>query len=66
MSDLTNLENRRFERLLGMAGGYVLDFSNRTFAEFITDRNIFDSRTTKAAGRRRIGYARFGRRKKTA
>lgn len=47
MSDLTHLEKRRFERLLVMGGGYVLDFSNRTFDEFISDstgRNIYDSR----------------------
>jgi hypothetical protein len=53
MSDLTNSEKRKFERLLGMAGGYVLDFSNRTFAEFITDstgRNIYDSRYDYGSG----------------
>jgi hypothetical protein len=37
MADLTNTEKRQFERLLGMGGGYVLDFSNRTFAEFVID-----------------------------
>ena len=37
MSDLTNIEERKFERLLGMGSGYVLDFSNRTFDEFVTD-----------------------------
>ncbi len=47
MSDLTNIEKRKFERLLGMGSGYVLDFSNRTFDEFVTDtvgRNIYDSK----------------------
>ena len=47
MSDLTNLDRRKFERLLGMGDGYVLNFSNRTFAEFMTDtvnRNIYDPR----------------------
>jgi hypothetical protein len=47
VSDLTNTEKRKFERLLGMGGGYVLDFSNRTFDEFVTDtvgRNIYDSK----------------------
>ena len=34
MSDLTFLEKRKFEQLLGMGTGYVLDFSNRSFAEF--------------------------------
>jgi hypothetical protein len=53
MSDLTNSEKRKFEKLLGMASGYVLDFSNRTFAEFITDstgRNIYDSRYDYGSG----------------
>ena len=47
MSDLTNIEKRKFERLLGMSSGYVLDFSNRTFDEFVTDtigRSIYDSK----------------------
>ena len=37
MSDLSNVEKRGFERFFGMRGGYVLDFSNRTFEEFILD-----------------------------
>jgi hypothetical protein len=47
MSDLTNAEKRKFERLLEMGGGYVLNFLNRTFDEFVTDtisRNIYDSK----------------------
>ena len=47
MADLTNTEKRQFERLLGMASGYVLDFSNRTFAEFVTDatgRDPYDAK----------------------
>ena len=47
MSDLTNIEKRKFERLLGMGSGYVLDFSNRTFDEFVRNtvgRNIYDSK----------------------
>jgi len=35
MADLTVIEKSRLERALGMGGGYVLDFSNRTFREFI-------------------------------
>src|SRR5688500_17273629 len=52
MSDLTNIERRQFERLLQMGGGYVLDFSNRTFAEFVADsvgRNIYDPRYAYAS-----------------
>jgi len=47
MSDLNNTEKRRFERLFEMSGGYVLDFSNRTFSEFVidsVDRDIYDAR----------------------
>lgn len=47
MADLTNMEKRQFERLLGMGGGYVLDFSNRTFAEFVVDatgRDRYDAK----------------------
>lgn len=53
MADLTNLEKRQFERLLDMGGGYVLDFSNRTLAEFVTDsvgRDIYDARYTCGSG----------------
>ena len=47
MANLTNTEKRQFERLLGMASGYVLNFSNRTFAEFVTDatgRDPYDAK----------------------
>lgn len=37
MSDLTFIERNQLEKLLGMGGGYVLDFTNRTFQEFIAD-----------------------------
>jgi len=53
MSDLTNVEKRKFEQLLGMGSGYVLNFSNRTFGEFVCDstgRDIFDSRYDYASG----------------
>jgi hypothetical protein len=35
MSSLTSLEKMTIEKLFGMSTGYVLDFSNRTFQEFI-------------------------------
>ena len=53
MSDLTFGEKRKFEQFLGMGSGYVLDFSNRTFSEFVLDstgRDIFDSRYDYASG----------------
>jgi len=53
MSDLTNVEKRKFEQLFGMSSGYVLDFSNRTFQDFIADaagRSIYDSRYDNGSG----------------
>lgn len=53
MSDLTNIEKRKFERLLEMGGGYVLDFSNRTLEEFVIDtvgRNIYDAKYDHGSG----------------
>jgi hypothetical protein len=53
MSDLTFTEKRAFEQLLGMSSGYVLDFSNRTFEEFILDstgRNIYGPRYEYGSG----------------
>jgi len=53
MSNLNFSEKRRLEELLGMGSGYALDFSNRTFAEFITDStglNIYDSRYDYGSG----------------
>jgi hypothetical protein len=53
MSNLTFTEKRKLEQLLGMKTGYVLDFSDRTFAEFVSDatgRNIFDERYNYASG----------------
>ena len=45
MSSLTNLERIKIEKLFGMSTGYVLDFSNRTFHEFIlevTGKDIYE------------------------
>lgn len=53
MADLTGPEKRAFERVLSMGGGYVLDFSNRTFSEFVMDstgRNIYDARYDHGSG----------------
>ena len=46
MSDLSFIEKRSLERLLGMESGYVLNFSNREFDEFVIDsvgKSIYDS-----------------------
>lgn len=47
MSDLTNIEKRKLETLFEMGDGYVLDFSNRTFSEFVFDStkiNIYEEK----------------------
>ena len=54
VSDLTNLEKRHFERLLAMSSGYVLDFSNRTFTEFVIDatgRDPYDARYDRGSSK---------------
>jgi hypothetical protein len=53
MSDLTFLGKRKFEQFLGMASGWVLDFSNRTFADFVLDStglNIYGERYNFGSG----------------
>ena len=53
MSDLTNIEKRKFEALFGMGSGYVLDFSNRTFDEFVIDStglSIFEEKYNSGSG----------------
>ena len=47
MSDLNFSERSKLERLLKMGGGYVLDFTDRTFQEFVhesTGVNIYDEK----------------------
>ena len=47
MAKLTFAEKRTLETLLQMSGGYVLDFSNRTFQNFVqesVDRDIYDEK----------------------
>lgn len=53
MSDLTAIEKRKLERALGMATGYVLNFSDRTFAEFFLDNfglDIYDAKYDYGSG----------------
>jgi hypothetical protein len=53
MSDLKFSEKQKFERLFGMGSGYVLNFSNRTFREFILDstgKDIDEDRYNYASG----------------
>lgn len=53
MNSLTHIEMQKLERELGMGGGYVLDFSNRTFEEFfreVVGVQIYDSRYEYGSG----------------
>src|SRR4051812_31320903 len=53
MSNITKTEKRAFERLFGMGSGYVLNFSNRTFDEFVFDsvgRSIFEPKYQVGSG----------------
>ena len=40
MSSLTDIEKRYLEKLLGMGGGYVLDYSDATYGEFFNRHRI--------------------------
>src|SRR5262249_14111501 len=67
MSSLTNLEKRKLERILAMGSGYVLDFSNRTFSEFVMDStcreitgNRYDGLGNSKANRLRGFWAEEG------
>lgn len=53
MSNLSIIEKIKLEKLLEMESGYVLDFSNRTFAEFIQDNldiDIYDEKYNYHSG----------------
>ncbi len=61
MSDLTNMEKRQLEKLFRMSDGYVLNFSNRTFDEFVIDstglsimEEKYEQRGTSKANRLRV------------
>lgn len=53
MSNLTHIEKQKLERELGMSSGYVLNFSNRTFAEFfreVVGVDIYEQRFDRGSG----------------
>jgi hypothetical protein len=53
VSDLSNIEKRKLEQLFGMGSGYVLNFSNRTFDEFVIDSvgvSIYEAKYASAGG----------------
>jgi len=69
MSSLTSTEKRKLEQFLGMASGYVLDFSNRTFEEFIRDstgREIYDERYNEGSGSKAHRLRAFWRKENDA
>lgn len=47
MADLTSIEKVKLEKMFGMDRGNVLDFSNRTFQEFIAENTGLDIYTSK-------------------
>jgi hypothetical protein len=53
MSSLTHIEKQKLERELRMDGGYVLDFSNRTFEDFfreVVGVPIYDTHYAQGSG----------------
>src|SRR4028118_1830791 len=53
MSDLSSIEKLKLEKMFEMEGGYVLDFTDRTFLEFIIENtkiNIYDGKYDYASG----------------
>jgi hypothetical protein len=53
MSDLSSTEKLKLEKMFGMESGYVLDFLNRTFREFIIENiniDIYDSKYEYVGG----------------
>ena len=47
MSDINFLEKRSLEKLLQMSSGYLLNFSNNTFAEFVAEAVSIDPYSAK-------------------
>lgn len=47
MSAMRTVDRRQLEMLFGMSGGYVLDFSDATFAEFFKDYGPIDIHSEK-------------------
>lgn len=53
MSDLSSIEKLKLEKFFEMGSGYVLDFSNRTFQEFIIENtgiDIYEEKYDYASG----------------
>ena len=53
MTKLSFIEKNKFEKLFGMKSGYVMDFSDRTFQEFVGDAvgiDIYDEKYNYGSG----------------
>jgi len=51
MAEISAFERRKLEKLLGMGDGYVLDFKDRTYAEFFLDFRVdIDSAQFRVGG----------------
>ncbi|PXB97536.1 abortive infection family protein, partial [Pseudomonas aeruginosa] len=51
MADLSGSDRRKLEKLLGMGGGYVLNFSDRTFGDFFDEHRVeIDAERYRARG----------------
>src|SRR6266446_6857376 len=53
MSDMIAIERIKLQRLFDMGSGYVLDFSNSTFADFVmeaTGRDIYEPKYEQGGG----------------
>jgi len=53
MADLSSIEKLKIEKLFDMGTGYVIDFSNRTFSEFILENmgiEIYDRKYDYSSG----------------
>ena len=53
MADLTFIEKAKLESFLGMKSGYVMDFTDRTFQEFVGDAtgiDIYDAKYNYSSG----------------
>lgn len=62
MSDLSFNERAKLEKLFGMSGGYVLEFTNRSFQDFIADsvgRDIYEDKYQYASGSKANLFRRF-------
>lgn len=62
MADLKSIEKRKLERFFGMPSGYVLDFSNKTFEDFIldhTEKNIYQDEYNYGSGSKANRLRRF-------